>query len=184
MQQFQPAILLNLNFVEAPIRNSAALCWLNPSFIVCHFLSVLSEFSAKRGCKSTELKRGNQRDSYSCNGALPVLSRERYHPLCASRTHHLLRACSRSAESLSPAIIPNKTSVVIPAMFHHSVAAYSEAHCRCMLASTKIITRECLCVCCCSSSLSSFLQTNTSKRSWTDNSAFTAVALWIWWHVV
>lgn len=147
-------------------------------------LRVLSEFSAKRGCKSTELKRGNQRDSYSCNGALPILSRARYRPFCASRTHHLLRACSRSAESLSPAIIPNKTSVVIPAMFHHSVAAYSEAHCRCMLASTKIITRECLRVCCCcSSSLSSFLQTNTSKRSRADNSAFTAVALRIRWHV-
>lgn len=53
----------------------------------------------------------------------------------------------RSAESLSPAIIPNKTSVVIPAMFHHGVAGYSEAHCRRTLARTKIITRECLCVC-------------------------------------
>lgn len=51
-----------------------------------------------------------------------------------------------STESLSTAIIPSKTSVVIPAMFHRSVAIYSEAHCLSMLASTKMIACECLCV--------------------------------------
>lgn len=139
-------------------------------FSPCHFLRVPSEFSALQGCRSTGAEVGSQHDSYSSNRALPVASRACYRPFCASGTHHLLRTCSRSAESLSPAIIPNKTSVVIPAMFHHSVAAYSEAHCRCTLASTKIITRECLC-------LLSFLRTNTSERSRAENSAFTAVAL-------
>lgn len=54
-----------------------------------------------------------------------------------------------SAESLSTAIIPSKTSAVIPAMFHQSVAIYSKAHCLSMLATTKIIACESLCLCVC-----------------------------------
>lgn len=78
-----------------------------------------------------------------------------------------------SAESLSTAIIPSKTSAVIPAMFHQSVAAYSKAHCLSMLASTKIIACECLCafLCACAHcypsfapNLLSFPWTNTSKK--------------------
>lgn len=86
-----------------------------------------------------------------------------------------------SAESLSTAIIPSKTSAVIPAMFHQSVAVYSKAHCLSMLASTKIIACECLCafLCACAHcypsfapNLLSFPWTNTSKRSWADKFAF------------
>lgn len=137
-------------------------------------------FGATRGCKCTEPRRGNQRDSRSCKSSSPPLGVTPHPPFCASRTPHLLRAGSCWAESLSPAIIPNKTSVVIPAMFHHSVAAYSQAHCRCTLASTKIITRERLCVCGCSSGLK---HTNTSKRSPAEHSPSAAVARRIWRHV-
>lgn len=101
--------------------------------------------------------------------------------LCMSRIRHLLCTSPRWTESLSAAIIPSKTSAVISAMFHQSVAIYSKAHCLSMLASTKIIAYECLCVCVCmyyycyssfTPNLMSFLWTNTSKRSWADRFAF------------
>lgn len=100
-------------------------------------------------------------------------------------TYCVLLLCS--AESLSTAIIPSKTSAVIPAMFHQSVAVYSEAHCLCMLARTKIMACKCLSARACARllffqppNLLSFLRTNTSKRSWADKLALfsTAVAQW------
>lgn len=127
-------------------------------------------------------------DIYSCNGAHPIVLGARYCLPCLPRTRHLLRLLLRSAESLSTAIIPSKTSAVIPAMFHQSVAVYSEAHCQRMLARTKIMACECLSVCASARllfffqppNLLSFLRTNTSKRSWADKLALfsTAVAQW------
>lgn len=54
----------------------------------------------------------------------------------------------RSAESLSTAIIPSKTSVVIPAMFTQRMAAFAKAHCLQMLATTKILACVHLCAQC------------------------------------
>lgn len=120
-------------------------------------------------------------DSHSCNRAHPIVLRTCYCLFCMSRIHHLLRTSPHWTESLSAAIIPSKTSAVIPAMFHPSVAIYSKAHCLSMLASTKIIAYECLCVFACARThcyssfapnLLSFPWMNTSKRAWADKFAF------------
>lgn len=120
-------------------------------------------------------------DSYSCNRAHPIVLGARRHLWCATRTRRLLRASSHPAESLSTAIIPSKTSAVIPAMFHQSAAVYSKALCRSTLGSAGIIACQCFdacvrvhaCVCLLfffsfsfrfTRNLSSFLWTNTGWR--------------------